>query len=579
MDIAISRNKNISINTRIISWFIVLLLTIGFCCCPVLADTPLLPGEVVGPGGVILEVTGFADYNLSLTEQAYTGAVNKIDWLIHGFSEDVCTSGYSVNGKHNFVAQHTSIDGNTGYYYVCQYCGKSAGEVAQSVQADYVDSLPASGVDSGGAFVWSVTVDDITQFTFFDGATATSTSYQITKNSMPYMGEYTSYAIGDSGHSVSIAAVFNNSSRYLGFVSVKLRLPVTGQYSRMATANIAGSYDTYDGTNVPYYFAFDRDSSFSGTQGQIWSCGYNYIQIRCVYGHFVHTFPVYRVVPSAGLVDVTSTGTTYNIDSRPTTIEGDLAYYNTNGDLTLSTGNSIVNETNSTVYNPVTDTTYNMTDWSYDYSDRSYTITTDAGDTVSVTYGDENITINEGGTTYNVYYVMEQQTPEPSPHVHSYTGTVTTQPTCTVSGVKTYACSECNDTYTEAVPALGHDWQIKSQVQTTYDEQGQLTQQGYTIYRCSRCGEEYRTDDSVNPSPPVTTETPQGDLVEVNIPSGLERLRDKILLFFTTLPEMFRAVTDFLKDAFAYVPEEILYLIEFGVAMAVLVALLKMLWR
>ncbi len=41
-------------------------------------------------------------------------------------------------------------------------------------------------------------------------------------------------------------------------------------------------------------------------------------------------------------------------------------------------------------------------------------------------------------------------------HTHSYVGTVTTEPTCTASGVKTYTCSGCDDSYTVIIAALGH---------------------------------------------------------------------------------------------------------------------------
>ena len=37
-------------------------------------------------------------------------------------------------------------------------------------------------------------------------------------------------------------------------------------------------------------------------------------------------------------------------------------------------------------------------------------------------------------------------------------GVVTTAPTCTVDGVRTYTCADCGATYTEAVPAIGHNW-------------------------------------------------------------------------------------------------------------------------
>ncbi|MGN0443715.1 MAG: hypothetical protein ACI4F5_03775, partial [Acutalibacteraceae bacterium] len=37
-------------------------------------------------------------------------------------------------------------------------------------------------------------------------------------------------------------------------------------------------------------------------------------------------------------------------------------------------------------------------------------------------------------------------------------GVVTTEPTCTTDGVKTFTCSDCGGTYTETVPAIGHAW-------------------------------------------------------------------------------------------------------------------------
>ncbi|MFR7475488.1 hypothetical protein [Frisingicoccus sp.] len=43
-------------------------------------------------------------------------------------------------------------------------------------------------------------------------------------------------------------------------------------------------------------------------------------------------------------------------------------------------------------------------------------------------------------------------------HTHSYSGTVTSQPTCANAGVKTYTCS-CGDSYTESIPATrNHSW-------------------------------------------------------------------------------------------------------------------------
>ena len=39
---------------------------------------------------------------------------------------------------------------------------------------------------------------------------------------------------------------------------------------------------------------------------------------------------------------------------------------------------------------------------------------------------------------------------------HSYTSSVTTPATCTQDGVRTYTCSKCSDSYTEAIDATGH---------------------------------------------------------------------------------------------------------------------------
>lgn len=49
--------------------------------------------------------------------------------------------------------------------------------------------------------------------------------------------------------------------------------------------------------------------------------------------------------------------------------------------------------------------------------------------------------------------------PSSSKHEHTWNeGTITTQPTCDVEGVKLFACSGCEETKTESVPALGHTW-------------------------------------------------------------------------------------------------------------------------
>ena len=69
-------------------------------------------------------------------------------------------------------------------------------------------------------------------------------------------------------------------------------------------------------------------------------------------------------------------------------------------------------------------------------------------------------------------------------HKHSYTSTITEQPTCTEDGIKTFKCSECGDTYTETIPATGHTEVIDKAVPATCTTNGKSEGS-----HCSVCGE------------------------------------------------------------------------------------------
>lgn len=61
-------------------------------------------------------------------------------------------------------------------------------------------------------------------------------------------------------------------------------------------------------------------------------------------------------------------------------------------------------------------------------------------------------------------------------------GQVTTKPTCTEPGVKTYTCTVCKTTKTETIDATGHKWKKDETVAPT------CTDQGYTLYVCQNDG-------------------------------------------------------------------------------------------
>ena len=67
---------------------------------------------------------------------------------------------------------------------------------------------------------------------------------------------------------------------------------------------------------------------------------------------------------------------------------------------------------------------------------------------------------------------------DPPAKVHNYQLTSSVAPTCTEEGSNTYTCSDCGESYTETVPAEGHNY--------TAEDDG-----GDTVYTCTKCGDSY----------------------------------------------------------------------------------------
>lgn len=63
-------------------------------------------------------------------------------------------------------------------------------------------------------------------------------------------------------------------------------------------------------------------------------------------------------------------------------------------------------------------------------------------------------------------------------------GVVTKDATCTEDGVKTYTCTVCGGSKTEAIPALGHTWD-----EGVVTKEPTCTEAGVMTYTCTVCGE------------------------------------------------------------------------------------------
>ena len=77
--------------------------------------------------------------------------------------------------------------------------------------------------------------------------------------------------------------------------------------------------------------------------------------------------------------------------------------------------------------------------------------------------------------------------------------TPSVDPTCVMAGSVTMICTKCGSTKTETIPKLSHAWEVKTTVQTSYDEEGNIVTEGYTIYKCTLCGEEYKDTEGTGP--------------------------------------------------------------------------------
>ena len=87
---------------------------------------------------------------------------------------------------------------------------------------------------------------------------------------------------------------------------------------------------------------------------------------------------------------------------------------------------------------------------------------------------------------------------------HSYTETITQEPTCTEDGVKTYTC-ECGNSYTETIPATGHNYG-----DFVVTKSATCTEDGVKTKTCANC------NDKITESIPKTGHTSSDWIIDKN---------------------------------------------------------------
>lgn len=535
---------------------------------------------------------------------------------------DICA--LSSDGYHyadSLFSDHVG-EGKDGAKYaeaICKFCGEHFLCYATDLPPaydDYVETLPAPSYTSDGSILWSPKLNSMVL-----AWSASPWRYYYCPHGEPNSeNSLTKSCVASfdcENMSVSARPSVGNDS--FSFDCFELRFkdiyPIDGYYLKVASLAFKESSISYVSKPIAYEYPFGAETSASlhyagasysyGTGFfRVGGSGYKYFSAQCY-------APVYKVTP----FNPSGASDTYNINTRPTSITGgNYGIVGDNGQLTKVEDNrTIINETNNTFYNPATGQTVPIVNWSYDYSDRSYKVTLESGDTATITYGDENITIQETTITegdtitnnYTIYYLIDGSGSVTPPCEHDWQEASGTDPTCTLPGKVTLSCAKCQQTKTETLPALGHDWQVKQTVTTQYDDTGQLIQEGYTIFECSRCKEQYKSPDGSIPPGGGSGTDPGGEeegggflswlfgklgellgtigdgilnLLQTaleKIFGGLIDLVNSLFENLAKLLDLFGSVGEAFQVLWTWLPPEVTVILVAGVSIFVFVALLK----
>ena len=107
--------------------------------------------------------------------------------------------------------------------------------------------------------------------------------------------------------------------------------------------------------------------------------------------------------------------------------------------------------------------------------------------------GDNNVSVWGGGVNWAPQKFEIIKIDNSDIGTHNYTSAVTTQATCTSTGVKTYTCSVCGDSYTETISKTAHKYSST----WTIDKAVTCTAEGSKSHHCTVCGS--KTDVTVIP--------------------------------------------------------------------------------
>lgn len=269
-------------------------------------------------------------------------------------------------------------------------------------------------------------------------------------------------------------------------------------------------------------YGMQATPSFSFTAGKVYSFAVDFLYEKKA--NWNQYFYWVDIIPDTSYwSDTFASAEDYG--SRPSGYDGTLAVP---GDTTSYIDNSnVINGDVTTLYDYSTNTTYNITNWTYDYGDRTYNLTLEDDSTAVVVYGDDGITVQKGAITTEYKYWLADDSGNSS-----------------TPGGDGSSSSPGGDS--------GGSWSGIA------DLLGKLLK-GLSDFLGAILGAIFSALTS---------------LLSV-ITGSLKGIVDGILAIFEQFPPLFLGFAQFLAAVFPYLPSEILSLLFFGIAAVVFVGLLR----
>lgn len=258
----------------------------------------------VSPGVVIGAMEVVPDFGSWMWDTAKTGGN-----LIAGFIDDDYCAGAetSLNGRHDFVPQHTQVNGKTGTFYICKNCGKSAGEVLAPAYDNYVQTLPSTGYTSDGAILWHPTTADVQGYYYAPPLAADFRKTDSLPAGVSALDDKTGYKITGRYTNGELSP-----SDFNGFGwRVVFSYPVDGLYFSFTSTKVHGAFFYADGSTSTYAENWPQLEFKYHSAGDLYTLGsYRFFtsaftDSRGVLSYnFSWFFPFFKIIPDAALNDV-----------------------------------------------------------------------------------------------------------------------------------------------------------------------------------------------------------------------------------------------------------------------------------